>query len=109
MSGPASRDADAAVWAGRLVVGLATFWTFVLALGASWLLERTEWLEGAAFTWTMRVLTAVATVAAFLLSPALGRRAGPRALAPLAVVAGLSVAVLLAFLFLVLSNRVGGS
>jgi hypothetical protein len=108
MTEPRPKDADAAAWAGRLVVGLVTFWAFVLSLLASWLLERAGWLDGAAFTWTMRLLTAGATVAAFLLSPALGRRAGPRALAPLAVGVGLSVAVALAFLFLVLSNRVGG-
>ena len=107
MTQPDPKDADAAAWAGRLVVGLATFWAFVLALAGAWLVERAGWLEGAAFTWTMRLATAGATVAAFLLSPLLGRRAGPRALVPLAVTAGLSVAVALAFLFLVLSNRVG--
>jgi ATP/ADP translocase len=108
MTQPAPKDAEASAWAGRLVVGLATFWAFVMALLASWLVERAGLLEGAAFTWTMRIVTAAVTVAAFLLSPALGRRAGPRALAPLAIGCGLSVAVALAFLFLVLSNRVGG-
>jgi len=100
-------ETDAAVWGARLVVGLATFWTFVLALGASWLLERTGWVGGATFPWVLRVLTAGATVAAFLASPRLARRVGPRALAPLAVAAGLSLAVFLAFLFLALSNRLG--
>jgi len=105
MSGQRPPETDAAAWAARLVVGLATFWTFVLALGASWLLERTGWVGGATFPWALRFLTAGATVAAFLASPRLGRRVGPRALAPLAVAAGLSLAVLVAFLFLALSHR----
>ncbi|NMC71096.1 MAG: hypothetical protein GYA57_13660 [Myxococcales bacterium] len=107
MTGQGPRETDAAAWAARLVVGLATFWAFVLALGASRLLERAGWIEGAAFPWALRVLTAGVTVAAFLASPRLARRAGPRALAPLAAAAGLSLAVFLAFLFLALSNRLG--
>ena len=101
------REAEATTWAGRLVVALATFWTFVLALFVSWLLERTEVLEGAAFTWGLRIIAAAATVAAFLLSPSLARRAPARALVPLAVGTGLSLAVALAFLFVVLSTRAG--
>lgn len=99
------RDAEARAWTGRLVVALVTFWTFVLALGLSWLVERSGALSGAAFTWGLRVVAAGATVAAFLLSPGLARRTPARALAPLAIATGLSLAVALAFLFVILAVR----
>ncbi|MBI5498888.1 MAG: hypothetical protein HY907_01485 [Deltaproteobacteria bacterium] len=98
---------DAAVWAGRLVIALTTFWTFVLALVAMSGLERTGVLRGAAFDWGLRLTAAAATVAAFLLSPSLARRAGARALVPLAVATGLSLALSIAFLFVALSARAG--
>ena len=101
------KEADAAAWAGRLVVALTTFWTFVAALVAMWGLERAGVLEGKAFTWGLRVGAALATVGAFLLAPRLGRRAGPKALVPLAAATGLSLAVALAFLFVVLSVESG--
>jgi Na+/H+-dicarboxylate symporter len=55
----------------------------------------------------LRVGAALATVGAFLLAPRLGRRAGPKALVPLAAATGLSLAVALAFLFVVLSVESG--
>jgi hypothetical protein len=103
MGTPGKKEADAAAWAGRLVVALTTFWTFVVALVAMWGLERAGVLEGQAFTWGLRVTAALATVGAFLFAPHLARRAGPKALVPLAVATGLSLAVALAFLFVVLS------
>jgi hypothetical protein len=105
MADSGRRDAEARTWAGRLVVALCTFWTFVLALGLSWLIERSGALSGAAFTWGVRLVAAGATVTAFLLSPALARRAPPRALVPLAVGTGLSLALAIAFLFVVLAVR----
>ncbi len=99
------RETEAAKWVGRLVVALATFWTFVLALVVAWLLERSGVLEGAAFTWGLRGIAAAATVTAFLLSPGLARRFPSRALVPLAVTTGLSLAIALTFLFVVLSLR----
>ena len=80
---------------------------FVLALVLMWLLERTGVLAGAAFTWGLRITAAAATVAAFLFSPVLAKRAGPRSLAPLAVATGLTLAVTIAFLFVILSVRSG--
>ncbi|MBI5486698.1 MAG: hypothetical protein HY905_05155 [Deltaproteobacteria bacterium] len=98
---------DAAVWAGRLVIALTTFWTFVAALVAMWGLERAGALRGAAFDWGLRLTAAGGTVAAFLLSPSLARRAGARALVPLAIATGLSLALSIAFLFVSLSARAG--
>ena len=98
---------DAAVWAGRLVIALATFWTFVAALVAMWGLERAGVLRGAAFDWGLRITAAGGTVAAFLFSPALARRASARALVPLAIATGLSLALSIAFLFVALSARAG--
>jgi hypothetical protein len=69
-------------------------------------LDRAGLLSGPAFTWGLRGLAAGATVAAFLCSPVLARRATGRALAPLAVATGLSVALAVAFLYLVLVVRV---
>jgi len=107
MAGSEPARSDAAAWAGGLVIALTTFWTFVLALVLMWLLERTGVLAGAAFTWGLRITAAAATVAAFLFSPVLAKRAGPRSLAPLAVATGLTLAVTIAFLFVILSVRSG--
>jgi hypothetical protein len=106
MADRGSREAETSAWVGRLVVALATFWAFVLALVVCWLVERTAVLRGAAFDWGLRLFAAAATTAAFLLSPAIGRRAPGRALVPLAVALGLSLALAVAFLFLVLTSAV---
>jgi hypothetical protein len=95
-------------WTERLVVVLVTFWAFVVALGLARGLEATGWVGHAAFPWALRLSTAGATVAAFLLAPRLGRRVPPRALAPLAVGLGVSLAVALGFLFVVYVIRAGG-
>lgn len=98
---------EAARWSGRLVVALATFWGFVVALVACWGIERTGIISGRAFAWVLRVLSAVATAAAFLIGSRLAARASERMLRPLAVATGVSFALGFAFLFVTFVIRPG--